>query len=125
MTAIRARSQIPLLHLLDSITVPLRTAGSGWVYEDQDPLDAPVYKSPEQSRAPLLPACKGRESAAGLPLVMASLPACPGQASPSFWSASRLPSWIFKVPLMKMLGTSVALQHFFHFVGSPIHRFAE
>lgn len=55
----------------------------------------------------------------------------PGQAFPSFWSASRLPSWIFKVALMKILGMSVALRHFifffpsFHFVGSPIHRFAE
>lgn len=75
-------AESPFLHLLDSVTVPLRTTGSGWVYEDQDPLDAPVYRSPEQSGTPLLPACKGTKSAAGLPLPMASLPACSGSSSP-------------------------------------------
>lgn len=98
--AIRARSQIPLLHLPDGVTVPARTAGCGRVCEDGDLGDAPV--SPR-----LLP--------------MASLPACSGSSSPgrlfipSFWSASRLPSWIFKVALMKMLGMSVALRHFYFF----------
>lgn len=98
--AIRAQSQIPLLHLPDGVTVPVRTAGCGRVCEDGDLGDAPV--SPR-----LLP--------------MASLPACSGSSSPgrlfipSSWSASQLPSWIFKVALMKMLGMSVALRHFLFF----------
>lgn len=93
-------AESPFLHLLDSVTVPLRTTGSGWVYEDQDPLDAPVYRSPEQSGTPAPPRLQGDEICSRAPAADGIAPCLlrqliPGQAFPSFWIASRLLSWIF------------------------------